>query len=259
MPCVKESAHAPLRAPPRPDRAPVHPAMLPLRYAPHTAPTARTMSLQMHRLAAATRAGGTAHRMPTEGSLTGKPIALRVFRVGCSHAPTPRPPGRSVRSVSSATAVRRTPRALPRPARQAHAIHYASALTHTPLRASLVSSSSNPSRILTAIPLQSLRFASSTPSDKSDPSTAVVDPSKSSTTTTTATTTTEKDAKSQLPFRQRAWATIKKEAAHYWAGTKLLGKEIKISSKITWKVLNGGQLTRRERRQVSPLSSIVSV
>jgi LETM1 and EF-hand domain-containing protein 1 len=44
---------------------------------------------------------------------------------------------------------------------------------------------------------------------------------------------------------------IKKEAAHYWAGTKLLGKEIKISSKITWKVLNGGQLTRRERRQVS--------
>ena len=38
---------------------------------------------------------------------------------------------------------------------------------------------------------------------------------------------------------QRAWATVKKEAAHYWAGTKLLGREIKISAKLQWKVLNG--------------------
>jgi LETM1 and EF-hand domain-containing protein 1 len=44
---------------------------------------------------------------------------------------------------------------------------------------------------------------------------------------------------------------IKHEAAHYWAGTKLLGQEIKISSKLQYKVLQGGSLTRRERRQVS--------
>lgn len=43
---------------------------------------------------------------------------------------------------------------------------------------------------------------------------------------------------------------MKKEAAHYWAGTKLLGSEIKISSKITSKLLKGGSLTRRERRQL---------
>jgi LETM1 and EF-hand domain-containing protein 1 len=49
----------------------------------------------------------------------------------------------------------------------------------------------------------------------------------------------------------RVWSTVKKEAAHYWAGTKLLGQEIKISAKLQWKVLNGGTLTRRERRQVS--------
>lgn len=61
---------------------------------------------------------------------------------------------------------------------------------------------------------------------------------------------TKKDKKPTGPLHKRAWAVVKKEAAHYWAGTKLLGQEIKISSKLQWKVLQGGQLTRRERRQV---------
>nr|XP_018267184.1 MRS7 family protein [Kwoniella dejecticola CBS 10117]OBR89342.1 MRS7 family protein [Kwoniella dejecticola CBS 10117] len=52
------------------------------------------------------------------------------------------------------------------------------------------------------------------------------------------------------PLPARVWAVIKKEAAHYWSGTKLLGQEIRISSKLQWKVLNGGTLTRRERRQL---------
>lgn len=60
-----------------------------------------------------------------------------------------------------------------------------------------------------------------------------------------------KKEKPSGPLLKRAWAVVKKEAAHYWAGTKLLGSEIKISSKLQWKVLNGGSLTRRERRQVS--------
>lgn len=59
----------------------------------------------------------------------------------------------------------------------------------------------------------------------------------------------EKKPKGTLP--QRAWATVKKEAAHYWAGTKLLGHEIKISAKLIRVVLRGETLTRRERRQVS--------
>lgn len=63
-----------------------------------------------------------------------------------------------------------------------------------------------------------------------------------------------KKEKPSGPLMKRAWAVIKKEAAHYWAGTKLLGSEIKISSKLQWKVLNGGSLTRRERRQVSLLA-----
>ncbi|WWC99846.1 hypothetical protein V866_006755 [Kwoniella sp. B9012] len=60
----------------------------------------------------------------------------------------------------------------------------------------------------------------------------------------------EEKKKPTGPLPARIWAVVKKEAAHYWAGTKLLGQEIKISSKLQWKVLNGGTLTRRERRQL---------
>jgi LETM1 and EF-hand domain-containing protein 1 len=61
----------------------------------------------------------------------------------------------------------------------------------------------------------------------------------------------KKDKKPKGTLPQRAWATVKKEAAHYWAGTKLLGHEIKISAKLIRVVLRGETLTRRERRQVS--------
>ncbi|ODN84589.1 hypothetical protein, variant 1 [Cryptococcus amylolentus CBS 6039] len=60
----------------------------------------------------------------------------------------------------------------------------------------------------------------------------------------------EEKKKPTGPLPARVWAVVKKEAAHYWAGTKLLGQEIRISGKLQWKVLNGGTLTRRERRQL---------
>ncbi|KAK6613158.1 mrs7 family protein [Botrytis cinerea] len=43
---------------------------------------------------------------------------------------------------------------------------------------------------------------------------------------------------------------IKKEAAHYWDGTKLLGTEIKISSRLALKMAAGYELSRREHRQL---------
>ncbi|KAJ2586268.1 LETM1 domain-containing protein ylh47 [Coemansia sp. RSA 1797] len=43
---------------------------------------------------------------------------------------------------------------------------------------------------------------------------------------------------------------IKHEAQHYWHGTKLFAKEMKISSRLVSKVVWGGQLTRREQRQL---------
>ncbi|CAE6424678.1 unnamed protein product [Rhizoctonia solani] len=49
----------------------------------------------------------------------------------------------------------------------------------------------------------------------------------------------------------KTWAWIKHEANHYWDGSKLLAAEVRISSKLLRKVLNGARLTRRERRQLT--------
>jgi LETM1 and EF-hand domain-containing protein 1, mitochondrial len=46
------------------------------------------------------------------------------------------------------------------------------------------------------------------------------------------------------------WQKVKKEANHYWDGTKLLVAEVKISSKLALKMAAGYELTRREHRQV---------
>ncbi|CAG8450501.1 5301_t:CDS:2 [Acaulospora morrowiae] len=43
---------------------------------------------------------------------------------------------------------------------------------------------------------------------------------------------------------------IKDELIHYWHGTKLFGLEIKISTKLLYKLLKGQKLTRREHRQL---------
>ncbi|RCH82382.1 hypothetical protein CU097_003811 [Rhizopus azygosporus] len=48
---------------------------------------------------------------------------------------------------------------------------------------------------------------------------------------------------------------IKEEAVHYWHGAKLLGLEIKISSRLTYKMLQGTKLTRRENRQLRRTTS----
>lgn len=54
-----------------------------------------------------------------------------------------------------------------------------------------------------------------------------------------------------LPLQTRVWNKVKHEAAHYYHGSKLLGKEIRISSRLLLKVMRGMTLTRRESRQVS--------
>ena len=54
------------------------------------------------------------------------------------------------------------------------------------------------------------------------------------------------------PLGTRIWKRVKHEAQHYWHGSKLLVSEVRISSKLQWKILHGEGLTRRERRQASP-------
>ncbi|KAF9361787.1 hypothetical protein BGX26_011782 [Mortierella sp. AD094] len=50
--------------------------------------------------------------------------------------------------------------------------------------------------------------------------------------------------------KKSLWERFKNEMVHYWHGTKLLGKEIKISTKLAGRLLNGNKLTRREQRQL---------
>ncbi|KAL2051368.1 hypothetical protein ABVK25_008420 [Lepraria finkii] len=46
------------------------------------------------------------------------------------------------------------------------------------------------------------------------------------------------------------WGKAKKEAHHYWDGTKLLATEVKISTKLALKMAAGYELSRRENRQL---------
>jgi LETM1 and EF-hand domain-containing protein 1, mitochondrial len=46
------------------------------------------------------------------------------------------------------------------------------------------------------------------------------------------------------------WQKVKKEAMHYWDGTKLLGKEVRISFRLALKMAAGYELSRRESRQL---------
>lgn len=55
----------------------------------------------------------------------------------------------------------------------------------------------------------------------------------------------------QEPLGTRVWKKVKHEAQHYWHGSKLLVSEVRISSRLQWKILQGDTLTRRERRQVA--------
>ncbi|KAI5955773.1 hypothetical protein KGF54_001275 [Candida jiufengensis] len=56
----------------------------------------------------------------------------------------------------------------------------------------------------------------------------------------------EKETKPKPPL----WDRFKHEVQHYWAGTKLLGYEVKVSTKLLVKLMAGYGLSRRESNQL---------
>jgi LETM1 and EF-hand domain-containing protein 1, mitochondrial len=46
------------------------------------------------------------------------------------------------------------------------------------------------------------------------------------------------------------WERVKHEVQHYWDGTKLLGYELRVSTKLVAKMVAGYELSRRENRQL---------
>ncbi|GAA5809748.1 hypothetical protein MFLAVUS_003161 [Mucor flavus] len=65
----------------------------------------------------------------------------------------------------------------------------------------------------------------------------------------------KKKLRSTKPATKTLWEKVKEEAVHYWHGTKLLGLEVRISSRLAYKLLQGTKLTRRENRQLRRTTS----
>jgi LETM1 and EF-hand domain-containing protein 1, mitochondrial len=81
------------------------------------------------------------------------------------------------------------------------------------------------------------------------PSTATLESTPDSTTLTDKAATAI-DKKDKPEKKLTLWQKVKKEANHYWDGTKLLGKEIRISFRLALKMAAGYELSRRESRQL---------
>lgn len=54
----------------------------------------------------------------------------------------------------------------------------------------------------------------------------------------------------EVEQKKTVWEKVKHEAAHYWLGTKLLGYEVKVSTKLIVKLFSGYALSRREANQL---------
>ncbi|KAI5786375.1 MRS7 family protein [Peziza echinospora] len=98
--------------------------------------------------------------------------------------------------------------------------------------------SSSPSKTTTAVTDAVESSNPSTPQDSSKAGSAA-------TTTDGKAVTAQKEA-----VKLTIWQKVKREASHFWDGTKLLGTEIKISWKLALKMAAGYELTRREHRQL---------
>jgi len=87
--------------------------------------------------------------------------------------------------------------------------------------------------------------------ESSLPTTVTTSPSPQEATAIAPTPGTETEVKEKKDeVKLTLWQKVKREVAHYWDGTKLLGAEIKISWKLALKMAAGYELTRREHRQV---------
>ncbi|EMC95468.1 hypothetical protein BAUCODRAFT_25488 [Baudoinia panamericana UAMH 10762] len=57
-------------------------------------------------------------------------------------------------------------------------------------------------------------------------------------------------AKKEEKKKMTLWQRVMHEVHHYWDGTKLLATEVRISTKLAYKMAAGYELTRREHRQL---------
>ncbi|KAH7001161.1 LETM1-like protein-domain-containing protein [Ilyonectria destructans] len=66
----------------------------------------------------------------------------------------------------------------------------------------------------------------------------------------TESSATQEVAKAEKEVKATVWEKVKKEAQHYWDGSKLMVAEVKISWRLALKMAAGYELTRRENKQL---------
>lgn len=99
------------------------------------------------------------------------------------------------------------------------------------------------SRVNVPLVMSFVRGYSTTPKTDNAKVASKVEPSKVETKKTTEVSTATAPKKS-------VWEKVKHELNHYWDGTKLLGYEIKVLTKLLFKVAAGYALSRRETNQL---------
>ena len=74
--------------------------------------------------------------------------------------------------------------------------------------------------------------------------------------TTTTTESSMASPNAALVPKKSLWVRFKDELKHYYSGFRLLFLDVKVSSKIVWKITRGKTLTRRESRQLVRTTSV---
>ena len=64
------------------------------------------------------------------------------------------------------------------------------------------------------------------------------------------------EIKTVIVAKKTIWEKFVHECKHYYSGFKLLFLNVRVSSAIIWKILQGQQLTRRESKQVKIIDAI---
>ncbi|KAK6457554.1 LETM1-like protein-domain-containing protein [Scheffersomyces xylosifermentans] len=123
----------------------------------------------------------------------------------------------------------------------------ATSRTRYPLKPSL-HANSNAHTINGPLIKSMVRHQSSTSKNDKNTKIETIDKDSGSTELIQASSTTPTNV--DVPPKKSLWEKVKHEAQHYWDGTKLLGYEIKVSTKLLFKLMSGYGLSRRESNQL---------
>ncbi|KXS18913.1 LETM1-domain-containing protein [Gonapodya prolifera JEL478] len=184
-----------------------------------------------------------------------------------NHAPPPPPPIPLKSGQSSHPSVPSSFSAQTQPSRQGgqqgqgtqHPSSVLSEVSPTPTIPSLATSAqpSKPIELRRTKPDLAVQLVKDAAKKSSREQQASIGATAAASTTTTAladavaaSSATATPAVAPVAEKKSLWVRVKEEAVHYWHGTKLLGAEIKISSRLLLKLLRGGGLTRREHKQL---------